>query len=86
MRRRQESWGTIPQESMPGLLFELKQWADDTAPRIAEHEERLDTLEGSVREFKTQLREATAAVKAGVWIVGVLWAVTIVVVGFWLAR
>lgn len=67
---------------MPEVVFELKTWKDDAAPQLERHAERLDTLEDSVRDFKTELRTATTAVKAVLWVLGLIWTIAIAVLGF----
>jgi hypothetical protein len=69
---------------MPGLVFELKTWKDDAEPLLERAVERVDKLEDSVDEFKAQLRAATTAVKAVLWVLGLLWTLSVVALGFWL--
>lgn len=80
-RRR---WGSVDEEAMPEVVFDLKLWKDDAEPQLERTVERVDKLEDAVADFKTQLRAATAAVKAVLWVLGLLWTVTLAALGFWL--
>jgi hypothetical protein len=80
--RRQ--WGSVDEAAVPGLVFELKTWKDDAAPVLERTVQRVDKLEDSVDEFKAQLRAATTAVKAVLWVLGLLWTLTLAGLGFWL--
>lgn len=78
------NWGSVDEEAMPGLVFELKNWKDDAAPVLERTVARVDKLEDSVDEFKAQLRAATTAVKAVLWVLGLLWTASMALLGFWL--
>jgi hypothetical protein len=69
---------------MPEVVFDLKLWKDDAEPVLERTVERVDKLEDSVDEFKAQLRAATTAVKAVLWVLGLLWTASLAVLGFWL--
>lgn len=76
------NWGSVDEAAVPELVFELKTWKDDAAPELERTVERVDTLEGAVRGFETQLKSATAAVKAVLWVLGLLWTIALAVLGF----
>lgn len=67
---------------MPEIVFELKTWKDDAEPQLERTVERVDKLEDAVRAFEKQLASATSAVKAVLWVLGLVWAVAIAVLGF----
>ena len=71
---------------MPEVVFELKTWKDDAAPVLEETVERVGELEKSVRDFQLQLREATASIKAVLWVLGLVWTAGVVLLGFLLKR
>jgi hypothetical protein len=79
LRRR---WGSVDEAALPEIVFELKTWKDDTAPVVERTVERVDRLEDAVRAFEKQLASATSAVKAVLWVLGLLWTLAIAVLTF----
>jgi uncharacterized membrane protein len=75
-------WGSVDEAAMPEIVFELKTWKDDAAPVVERTVERVETLEDAVRGFEKQLASATSAVKAVLWVLGLLWTIAIAVLGF----
>lgn len=53
--------------------------------RLDKAEERLEKVEDAQQELSAQLREALAAIKAGIWVVGGLWGISATLFGFWMA-
>jgi hypothetical protein len=78
-------WGSVDEAAMPEVVFELKTWKDDAARVLDRTVERVDTLEEAVRRFETQLASSTTAVKAVLWVLGLLWTATIALIGLWVA-
>jgi hypothetical protein len=76
------NWGSVDEAAVPGLVFELKTWKDDVAPEHERTIERVDKLEDAVRGFEKQLASATTAVKAVLWVLGLLWTLALAVLGF----
>lgn len=67
---------------MPEVVFDLKLWKDDAEPQLERTVERVGKLEDAVRSFEKQLASATSAVKAVLWVLGLLWTIAIAVLGF----
>lgn len=75
-------WGKVEAARMPEIVFELKTWKDDAAPVVEKTVERVETLESAVRRFETKLESATTAIKAVLWVLGLLWTAGVVLLGF----